>query len=362
MEKGVVWCFLQILSDMQKAAGVSTNAREQLDVAAQILGDHFALNIDDLAQREQFALPGGRTLTDLYADAMKQKASDSAFAKFVEVLQARQFFAGMTEGTAEYEKRMSLAREHFAKAQAAKQQEEAEKHKVTGNTELAAGHYIDAAAAYTAAIAANPTNPVYYANRAAARTHLGKYRKAVADCEEAIRLAPNYARAYSRLGAALHSLGRYKEAIERGYDPALKLDPGNEAAQKNKSECARQMAAFQSEPTPEPAPAPAPASEPEPEPKPAPAPVPAPASTAPPSSPPPVLPQGLDMAGLFGMMQQPRFSELLQNPAIQQAAQQVMSNPELLSGILGGLCGAGQPKPTDKKEGDDEEKKKQEPQ
>ena len=59
-------------------------------------------------------------------------------------------------------------------------------HKATGNAQMSAKKYDDAIAAYTDAIALDPTNAVYYSNRAAAHTSKGDHASAVADAERAL--------------------------------------------------------------------------------------------------------------------------------------------------------------------------------
>jgi small glutamine-rich tetratricopeptide repeat-containing protein alpha len=77
---------------------------------------------------------------------------------------------------------------------------EAEKLKATGNGQMSAKKYDDAIASYTSAIELDPSNPVFYSNRAAA--HIGKkdYLSATSDAEKALEVDPKFIRAYSRLG------------------------------------------------------------------------------------------------------------------------------------------------------------------
>ena len=65
---------------------------------------------------------------------------------------------------------------------------------------MSAKKYDDAIAAYTDAIALDPTNAVYYSNRAAAHTSKGDHASAVADAERAIEVDASFAKAYHRLG------------------------------------------------------------------------------------------------------------------------------------------------------------------
>ena len=61
----------------------------------------------------------------------------------------------------------------------------------------AADHqFTEAVEGYTKAIALNPTNAVYYANRAAAHIHLENFGFALADASKAIELDPKYTKVY----------------------------------------------------------------------------------------------------------------------------------------------------------------------
>ena len=53
---------------------------------------------------------------------------------------------------------------------------------------------------YTKAIALDPTNAVYFSNRAAAYSSKGDHAAAVEDGKRAIEVDPSFAKAYSRLG------------------------------------------------------------------------------------------------------------------------------------------------------------------
>lgn len=53
---------------------------------------------------------------------------------------------------------------------------------------------------YTAALAIDSANPVYYSNRAAAYSSTGDHAAAVADANKALEADPNFVKAFSRLG------------------------------------------------------------------------------------------------------------------------------------------------------------------
>lgn len=94
-------------------------------------------------------------------------------------------------------------RDKVAAPQADKAQADA--HKQRGNTLMSAKKYDDAIQAYNDAIALDPTNPVYYSNRAAAYSSKGDHLAAVGDAEKAIALDPSFLKSYHRLGYVLLS-------------------------------------------------------------------------------------------------------------------------------------------------------------
>jgi small glutamine-rich tetratricopeptide repeat-containing protein alpha len=77
---------------------------------------------------------------------------------------------------------------------------QAEKLKQSGNAHMSGKNYAQAIDSYTKAIALDPTNPVYYSNRAAALASKNDHLSAVSDAEKAIEVDPSFVKAYSRLG------------------------------------------------------------------------------------------------------------------------------------------------------------------
>lgn len=199
--------------------------------------------------------------------ARARSPEEEQFESFVAILRGKGFFAGVAEGTPEYNARLQLARENFGKLQAQQAAPapapapapattkapapEASKEavargealKAEGNEALKAGDAARAAELYAEATKCDPQNAVYHSNRAAALMQLGRDEEAARECEAAIALNPAYARSYSRLGAALHKLGRYQEALDRGYNKALAIDPTNATVRENKAACERDLQA-----------------------------------------------------------------------------------------------------------------------
>ena len=81
----------------------------------------------------------------------------------------------------------------------------AENHKQEGNAHMNGKQYDEAIDAYTNAIALDPSNPVYFSNRAAAHSSKADHLSAVVDAEKAIELDPKFVRGYSRLGCRVAS-------------------------------------------------------------------------------------------------------------------------------------------------------------
>lgn len=81
----------------------------------------------------------------------------------------------------------------------------AEKHKQEGNAYMNGKQYDEAIDAYTKAIERDPSNPVYFSNRAAAHSSKTDHLSAVVDAEKAIELDPKFVRGYSRLGCRVAS-------------------------------------------------------------------------------------------------------------------------------------------------------------
>lgn len=81
----------------------------------------------------------------------------------------------------------------------------AEKHKQEGNAHMTSKQYDEAIDAYTRAIERDPSNPIYFSNRAAAHSSKTDHLSAVADAKQAIELDPKFVRGYSRLGCRVAS-------------------------------------------------------------------------------------------------------------------------------------------------------------
>ncbi|KAJ9116776.1 hypothetical protein QFC24_006667 [Naganishia onofrii] len=121
---------------------------------------------------------------------------------------------------------------------------QAEALKAEGNALITRRLYSSAIEKYTAAIALDPGNAVYYSNRAAAWGAMGEHAEAVKDAEEAVKRDPGFGRGWSRLGHAQYSLGNYSEAV-KAYTQGLTIDPANANMQQALAQAKAKEAAQQ---------------------------------------------------------------------------------------------------------------------
>ena len=72
---------------------------------------------------------------------------------------------------------------------------QAEQYKTRGNKALQEGKYEEAVELYGEAIALDPTNHVYFSNRAAAFANLKKYKESLTDANKTVELKPDWPKA-----------------------------------------------------------------------------------------------------------------------------------------------------------------------
>jgi len=178
-----------------------------------------------------------------------QEAEEDEFQKsyrsYLAVLEEKGYFKDTTPGDGEYEARAEKARARLQEkvdAEKAQRKASAEAKKAEGNAKLSARDFAAAVALYGEAIELDPSNAIYYANRAAAHTHLRDHAAAVTDCKAAIARDPSYVKAYSRLGLAHFSQGQYKEAVE-AYKKAAELEPANATVKESLKIAEQKLAA-----------------------------------------------------------------------------------------------------------------------
>lgn len=195
---------------------------------------------------------------------------------------------------------------------------EAESQKTLGNEFIAANKPEQAVECYSKAIKIDPSNAIYFSNRAAAYSMMGEHFKALEDAKESCKLNPSYSKAFNRLGKAHLALGEPEEAVV-AFERALELEP-KDANVKASLEAARRAVAGESEEVVET----------------------------------PSSPSGSAGAGLAGldfssimnnpnfmsmaqqMMQSGALNDMLKDPKTKDMVNNFMSNPEMLKKFTGG--------------------------
>ncbi|XP_014666005.1 PREDICTED: small glutamine-rich tetratricopeptide repeat-containing protein alpha-like [Priapulus caudatus] len=187
----LVFAFLQFLQDEIGSGQLSGDAAESLEVTVQCLETAFGITPSDpeVASRLRVSKP----LLSIFQEATKDEKP-----------------AGPT----------------------AEQKEEAEGLKNEGNNLMKSESFSEAIEYYNKAIVLDPTNAVYYCNRAAAYSKTDQHLNAVQDCQKAINIDSTYSKPYGRMGLAYTGMNRHAEA-KVCYAKALELDPENQSYQNN---------------------------------------------------------------------------------------------------------------------------------
>ncbi|EJD55100.1 TPR-like protein [Auricularia subglabra TFB-10046 SS5] len=179
---------------------VKEDDRESLEVAIQCIGEAFGVDPSDDGQRTKLSIKPA-TLPSIFDVYLKTQAKMAASSQ---ASTSAPKAAGPT----------------------AADKAEAEKLKSAGNAHMTRKDYAAAIASYTQAIARDPTNPVYYSNRAAAYSSDAQHVQAVADAEKAIQVDKSFVKSYHRLGHAHYALGNFAEAAA-AFKQGLDLEPSN---------------------------------------------------------------------------------------------------------------------------------------
>ncbi|KAK7694270.1 hypothetical protein QCA50_001450 [Cerrena zonata] len=197
----LVLSILDFLQDSIKDGTVKQDDQESLEVAIQCIGEAFGVDPTEESQRERLSVKPA-TLPSIFDVFIKtrDKLNTSAAASGSEPAKPK----GLT----------------------AEDKTAAEALKAKGNAAMSSKNYDEAIASYTKAIDLNPTNAVYYSNRAAAHSSKGSHDEAVLDAEKAIEVDPTFVKAYHRLGHAHYCLNDYTSAAS-AFRRGLEQDPNN---------------------------------------------------------------------------------------------------------------------------------------
>ena len=202
--------------------------------------------------------------------------------------------------------------------------QDADKLKSAGNSAMQQKDYKTAIEKYTQAISYAPSNPIYLSNRAAAYSASGDHAAAVKDAEMAVAADPKYTKAWSRLGLARFAMGDARgsvEAYQQGID--FEGNGGSEAMRKGLETAKKELARMEAEEEkiPEDDVDDAPGE----------------------SRGGGGMPDLSSLAGMFGGGRgagggggggMPDLSSIMSNPMFAGMAQNLMRNPEALSGLM----------------------------
>jgi small glutamine-rich tetratricopeptide repeat-containing protein alpha len=283
---------IDFLGSSLKDGTLTADDADSIEIAQNCIAETFGVDPSDNAA-VQDAL-GGQSLSSIYSVYEKLK--------------------GKTAGAAAAEESKPTAP---PKSNATP---ESDKLKSEGNAAMGRKDYDTAIDLYTQALALVPSNPIYLSNRAAAYSASGQHEKAAADAELAVNVDSQYARAWSRLGLARYELGDAKGAVE-AYEKGIEAEGnGGSDAMKRGLETSRRKVEEMNR-----------------------------AESAPPSEEidtasgasrgaPGGMPDLSSLAGMFGGGAggggMPDLSSLMSNPMFANAAQNLMSNPDMLNNLM----------------------------
>lgn len=183
-KKRLALAVIDFLSTSLKDGTISAEDAESVEVAQQGIADAFHVDASD-KKAMQDAI-GNQSLFSIYSVYEKLK--------------------GKTTDTADTAKTPNP---------------EAEAFKSKGNAAMQQKDYPTAIELYSKAINVDPTNPIYLSNRAAAYSASNQHAQASSDAELAVAADPKYTKAWSRLGFARFALGDAKgsmEAYQKGIE------------------------------------------------------------------------------------------------------------------------------------------------
>ncbi|KAL3592325.1 hypothetical protein D5086_010965 [Populus alba] len=99
--------------------------------------------------------------------------------------------------------------------------------RLSGNLLFKASKFTEACIAYSEGLEHDPCNSILLCNRAACRSKLGQFEKAVEDCTAALSLQPNYSKARLRRAHCNTELGRWEASIQ-DFEMLIRESPADE--------------------------------------------------------------------------------------------------------------------------------------
>ncbi|KAF3932236.1 hypothetical protein ABW19_dt0200174 [Dactylella cylindrospora] len=208
---------LAIIDFLQTSANdgtIAADEKESVEAAQDLISTAFGVNMNDKdAMRDAL---GGQNLLKIYGvfEGMRAKGAASPSASSS---------TGATPSPAPSR----------SSAPTAEDKANAEALKTRGNQAMAQKKYSEAIDLYTQALRIVSGNPIYLSNRAAAYSASGQHDKAKDDAQAAVDSDPAYSKGWSRLGLAKFALGDAKGAMI-AYEKGIQAEGngGSEAMKK----------------------------------------------------------------------------------------------------------------------------------
>ncbi|KAG6025813.1 hypothetical protein E4U41_001452 [Claviceps citrina] len=287
--------------------------RDSLDVAVNCIAETFKVDASD---REAVrAAVGSQGLLSIYAVYEKLKATTATTTTTTTTTTG-----GAASGAA-------AAADHPAgdspvQQPTDEQKKQAESLKSKGNAAMAQKNYASAIDLYTQALALHPSNVVFLSNRAAAHSAAKDHASARIDAEATVALDPSYTKAWSRLGLARFALGDARGAMD-AYSKGIEHEGnGGSDAMKKGYETARRRVEETQQPDDGPN-----------------------LSRSSPGGGAGGMPDLSSLASMFGAGGagagagagaggMPDLGSIMSNPMFASMAQNLMSNPDLMSNLM----------------------------
>ncbi|KAF2108471.1 hypothetical protein BDV96DRAFT_260056 [Lophiotrema nucula] len=284
-KKKLALAILDFLQTSQTDGSVSPEDSEQLEIAANCIAEAFKVDPSDSAALQDAI--GTQNLLSIYTVYEKLKGKTTASTKGADS-------PGKDEG---------------------------ERLKGLGNEAMKKKDYTAAVDFYTKALEIVPLNPIYLSNRAAAYSGLSKHEDAKNDAEMAVAADPKYSKAWSRLGLAKYVLGDARGAME-AYKAGMDAEGGGSEVMRKGYETAKKRVEEEG------------------------------GDIGAPDASPRDIPGGAgggtgmpDLSGLASMLGggggggaggggMPDLAGLMNNPMMRQMAQNLMSNPDMMSNLM----------------------------